>query len=92
MKAGDVVFKFRFACSNEKQVRNTFQNMMLGNTSHARGVFGFRLWRSGLHIIECSESIRGFYVPEFEWDSSKTSPIKASFRGKFVKKRQQYLF
>lgn len=92
MKAGDVVFKFRFACSNEKQVRNTFQNMMLGNTSHARGFFGFRLWRRGLHITECGESVKGFYVPEHDWSGSRGSPTKASFRGGFVKKGDDTFF
>lgn len=86
------MFKFRFACSNEEQVRAMFENMKLQDSSHARSTFGFRLWRRGLHITECGESVKGFYVPEHDWSGSRGSPIRASFRGRFVKKGNDTFF
>lgn len=87
-----MIFKYIFACSNEEQVKAMFNNMKLQDSSHARSIFGFRLWRRGLHITECGEFVKGFYVPEHDWNSSRGSPIRASFRGRFVKKRDDTFF
>ena len=80
------MFKFQFECSDEHCVRTDFENMMLQDTPCGKGLFGKDLLRRGIHFTECENSIKGFYINELENEGTRGSPLRVSFRGRFVKK------
>ena len=84
-KGGGSVFKYRFPCLCEEETRALFENRMLNDAPCGKGLFGTDLWRQGLHFTECGERIKGFYLPEHECNSTRGSPIRTTFFGKFVK-------
>lgn len=86
------MFKFQFECSDEDRVRADFYNMMLRDTPCGKGVFGNDLLRSGIHFTECENVIKGFYIDESENEGTRGSPLRVSFRGRFVKKANKTFF
>ena len=86
------VIRHRFSCSNEKIVRDTFENMMLRDLPKGKGIFGQNLYGQGIHLEECGKRIKGFYVHCSEVESARSSPARVSFRGRFVKKKDKTVF
>ena len=86
------MLKFQFECSDEKSVCADFENIMLRDTPRGKGIWGNDLLRSGIHFIECGEKIKGFYSTESENEGTRGSPLRVSFRGKFVKKGDKCIF
>lgn len=85
------MFKFRFACSNEGNVRAAFENMMLQDAPCGKGIFGNDLLNRGVHFKECGKRIKGFYIHESE-EGTRGSPVRVSFTGRFVKKKSGTFF
>lgn len=86
------MFKFQFECSDEDRVRADFNNMILRDTPCGKSIFGNDLLRRGIHFTECENSIKGFYIDESENKGTRGSPLRVSFRGRFVKKANKTFF
>lgn len=86
------MFKFRFECSDEARVRANFEHLMLQDIPCGKGILGDDLLRRGVHLIECGEQIKGFYIDRSEDECAKGSPLRVSFHGKFAMKANQTVF
>ena len=86
------MLKFQFECSDENRVRADFKNMILRDTPCGKSIFGNDLLRRGIHFTECETRIKGFYINESENEGTRGSPLRVSFRGRFVKKADKTFF
>ena len=86
------MFKYQFECSDEDRIRADFENIMLQDAPCGKGIFGNYLLRRGIHFTECGNSINGFYIDESENEGTRGSPLRVSFRGRFVKKGDKTFF
>ena len=87
------MFRYRFECSDENTVRSVLATMQ---SDSIPGLFGSRLYDSGIHFTAFGKKIKGFYTRESEFDETsgrnRSSPIRVSFSGCFVNKKGKCYF
>lgn len=87
------MFRYRFECSDENTVRSVLATMQ---SDSIPGLFGGRLYHSGIHFTAFGKKIKGFYTSESEFDETsgrnRSSPIRVCFSGRFVNKKGKCYF
>lgn len=86
------MFKYRFACSDEDIIRINIKQMILSDLPCGKTLLGEDLYGPGVHFQECDEVIKGFYLDESENEAHRGSPMRVSFRGRFVRDKDNNLF
>ena len=86
------MFKYRFVCYDENNVRSYINDAMSNDFSYVKGVWGNYLYCRGLHFLENSTTIKGFFINESEWETVRGSPARIIFKGKFVKINDEIYF
>lgn len=90
------MFRYRFECEDENLTRSVMATMQSDSVS---GLFGSRIYDSGIHFTSFGKKIKGFYTNESEFDdtpgrerSARSSPIRVCFTGRFVNKNGKCFF
>lgn len=83
------MFRYRFECEDENLTRSVMATMQSDSVS---GLFGSRIYDSGIHFTSLGKKIKGFYTSESEFDDTpgrydRKSPIRVCFSGRFVYKK-----
>lgn len=78
------MFKYRFVCTNKDVVLDRINQIALNDLPCGKTLLGRNLYKSGLHIQQSDENIKGFYLSQSENESHRGSPIRVCFFGKFV--------
>ena len=86
------MFKYRFICSNENDIRSTIRQMSFNDFPCGKSIFGGDLYRSGIHFQSCDDVIKGFYLDQSEDEIHRGSPIRVSFKGYFVREDDNLVF
>ena len=85
------MLKLRFLCSDENDIRWVVNQKMTNDFTERKSIWGFDLYRAGIHFTKCNEVIKGFYLDESESESIWTLP-RVSFTGRFVRKDDNLFF
>ena len=78
------MFKYRFPCGNESEIRSEIMSIMMNDLPLDRTWLGKELHRQGLHFTECDKRVKGYYLSGDEDKHRRGSPIRTCFSGKFV--------
>ena len=80
------MFKYRFECLSEDAARQRICQWMECEPYIGESLWGEKYFCEGLHFSSCGKIIKGFYSLESDDNGHRGRPIRANFRGKFVRK------
>lgn len=86
------MFKYRFICSDEGQIRSDIERRISNDLPCGKGLFGIDLFEQGIHFRECGDCVKGFYLAESEAEAHRGAPIRVSFKGRFTNEKDEPLF
>lgn len=73
-------------------MRAFIERRITADTPCGKGMFGRDLYGEGVHFRSCGKFVGGFYLDMSEAETIRGTPLRACFKGRFVKKNNEMFF